>query len=144
MKRVLAIGTLFTAASFAESSVTYIEAPRVDQVFEKGGVLLNAGGYQVHASRRDAPGKVEVHTLDTDVIHVLAGSATFVTGGKLIGAENAAANEMRGSAIEGGTSRVIRPGDVIVVPNGTPHWFQKIDGPLKYFVVKVRACEGAK
>jgi hypothetical protein len=27
---------------------------------------------------------------------------------------------------------------VEVVPNGTPHWFQRVDGPLLYYVVKVR------
>ena len=29
-------------------------------------------------------------------------------------------------------------GDVMIVPNGTPHWFREVDGPLTYYVVKVR------
>jgi mannose-6-phosphate isomerase-like protein (cupin superfamily) len=29
-------------------------------------------------------------------------------------------------------------GDVVVVPNGTPHWFKQVNGPLLYYVVKVR------
>ena len=29
-------------------------------------------------------------------------------------------------------------GDVIIVPNGVPHWFQKVPGPLNYYVVKVQ------
>src|SRR5207253_328818 len=121
MKRTLILCSLLAGSLSAASDVTYIEAPQVDAAFQKGAVLLNAGAYQVHASLRNAPGKVEVHTLDTDVIHVLAGSATFVTGGKILGAETVEPNEIRGSDIDGGTSRVIHPGDVIVVPNGIPH-----------------------
>jgi len=27
---------------------------------------------------------------------------------------------------------------VIIVPRGTPHWFREVQGPLTYYVVKVR------
>jgi glc operon protein GlcG len=94
--------------------------------------------YMVHASRRDRPGEAEVHTLDTDVIHVLAGEATFVTGGALEAPKPTAPNEIRGEAIRGGESRRLARGDVIVVPNGTPHWFREVQAPFTYFVVKVR------
>ena len=33
--------------------------------------------------------------------------------------------------------REIKPGDVVVVPAGTPHWFQAVRGPVLYYVVKV-------
>jgi glc operon protein GlcG len=29
-------------------------------------------------------------------------------------------------------------GDVLIVPNGTPHWFQDVSAPFTYYVVKVR------
>ena len=45
--------------------------------------------------------------------------------------------EYRGSAIQGGTSQLLRPGDVMVVPQGVPHWFTAVTGPLLYYVVKV-------
>lgn len=44
---------------------------------------------------------------------------------------------MRGKEIEGGESRRIGKGDVIVVPNGVPRWFKQVDSPLLYYVVKV-------
>jgi hypothetical protein len=28
---------------------------------------------------------------------------------------------------------------VIIVPNGVPHWFKKVKGPINYYVVKVRS-----
>ena len=42
------------------------------------------------------PGMSEVHELDTDIIYVLDGTATFVTGGKSVDPKMVAANEFRG------------------------------------------------
>jgi glc operon protein GlcG len=50
-----------------------------------------------------------------------------------------ATDEIRGTAIDGGTTRHLAKGDVVVVPNGLPHWFKLVDGPLLYYVVKVTA-----
>jgi quercetin dioxygenase-like cupin family protein len=94
--------------------------------------------YMVHASHRDGAGMAEVHTLDADIIHVLEGSATFVTGGTVENAKPTAPGEIRGTAIRGGDERRIAKGDVLIVPAGTPHWFKDVPGPLDYYVVKVR------
>ncbi len=106
-----------------------------------GAVLLGGGGgrnYMVHASRREAPGMAEIHTKDTDIIYVLEGTATFVTGGTAVDPKNIAADEIRGSSISGGETRKLTKGDVIIVPNGVPHWFRQIQGSFLYYVVKVR------
>ncbi|HEY1332992.1 MAG TPA: heme-binding protein [Myxococcaceae bacterium] len=119
------------------ASVATLPASTVKAGFNKGSVLLDRGDYQVHASRRDAPGKVEVHQLDTDVFYVLEGTATLVTGGKVPDLAPTAPHELRGSRIEGGEVRSIGPGDVVVVPSGTPHWFRDVKAPVLYFAVKV-------
>jgi len=119
------------------ASVTTLPASTVKAGFAKGSVLLDRGDYQVHASRRDSPGKAEVHQLDTDVFYVLEGTATLVTGGKVPDLAASAPNELRGSRIEGGDVRTIGPGDVVVVPSGTPHWFREVKAPVLYFAVKV-------
>ncbi len=106
--------------------------------FEKGKVLVNMGNYMVHASHRDMDGVAEIHTLDTDLIYVLAGSATFITGGSVPDVKAIEPNEFRGATIVGGDSRRIVKGDVIVVPAGVPHMFTEVLGPLDYYVVKVR------
>lgn len=118
------------------SSVTYFESDKVAAAFAKGMPLLEVEGYKVHASRRTEPGVGEVHTWDTDVIYVLEGSATFVTGGTLVEPKTIAPGEIRGTSILGGESRRIAKGDVIIVPNGVPHWFKEVQGPVLYFVVK--------
>jgi uncharacterized protein GlcG (DUF336 family)/mannose-6-phosphate isomerase-like protein (cupin superfamily) len=106
--------------------------------FARGAVLLDQHDYQVHTSRRDGPGKAEIHQLDTDIFYVLEGTATLVTGGKVPDAAPIGPNELRGSRIEGGESKTIAQGDVVVVPHGTPHWFREVKGPMLYFAVKVQ------
>jgi glc operon protein GlcG len=120
------------------ASVTYIPDNDVRAAFAKGAVLLEDGSYQIHASRRDTAGQVEVHEKDTDIIYVLEGTTTFVTGGTMVGGRTTAPDEIRGTDINGGTTRTLTKGDIIVVPNGTPHWFKDVSGPVLYYVVKVR------
>jgi len=119
------------------TGATFINSNRVAAAFAKGMPLLESSEFKVHASRREAPGMVEIHTRDTDIIHILEGSATLVTGGMATELKTIAPNEIRGTEIQGGESRHIGKGDVIVVPNGLPHWFKQVDGPLLYYVVKV-------
>jgi len=122
----------------ADAPITYFPGARVAAAFEKGAPLYEVDGYKIHASHRTGPGKAEVHTRETDIIHVLKGRATLVTGGKVVGGQTTEADEIRGASIDGGESRLIAAGDVIVVPNGVPHWFREVPGPLDYYVVKVR------
>jgi len=126
-------------AQAEDGKVTYLKSDQVQAAFAKGSPLIEVEDYKIHASRRASePGLAEIHTRDTDIIYVLQGSATLVTGGKAVVTKPTGPEELRGSEIEGGESREITVGDVVVVPNGTPHWFKKVNGPLLYYVVKVR------
>jgi len=128
-------------ADTAAAPVLYFAEDQVAAAFAKGAVLVDGAGgrnYMVHASRREGAGEAEVHAQDTDVIYVLGGGATFVTGGTVVDGRETAPGEVRGASIEGGETRVLSPGDVIVVPHGVPHWFQRVEAPFTYYVVKVR------
>ncbi len=120
-------------------SATFIDSKKVAAAFAKGMPLLETAGYKVHASRRVEPGQAEIHTLDTDVIYVVDGSATLITGGKAVDAKEIAPNEIRGTKIEGGQEHQISKGEVIVIPNGVPHQFTAVTGELHYFVCKPTA-----
>ena len=120
--------------------VTYFPAAQVSKAFEKGKPLLEIANYKVHASHREGPGVVEVHTRDTDIIYMLEGSATLVTGGTAVDGKNIEAEEIRGKDVSGGETRQITKGDVIIIPNGVPHWFKEVRGPINYYVVKVRSA----
>ena len=137
-----AVGGVVSAATGTQPDGTRL-FPRgdVDAAFARGAPLLENGSYKIHASRRTEPGQAEVHVRDTDLIYVLDGSATLVTGGDVLEPVETATDEIRGRAIDGGTTRELVRGDVVVVPNGTPHWFRSVRGPFLYYVVKVTAEE---
>ncbi len=116
--------------------VTYIQKDAVAAAFQKGAPLLENEIFKVHASRREGPGVPEIHHKDTDIVYVLSGSATLVTGGEVVDAKETAPSEVRGASIQGGETRKLVPGDVVVVPAGTPHWFKEVQTPFTYYVVK--------
>lgn len=118
--------------------VTIIRHAEVSAAFIRGNPLIEVGDYKIHASRRDGPGVAEIHTRDTDIAYVLEGSATLVTGGTPVGMEVIGPEELRGSGIDGGDARELAVGDVVVIPNGVPHWFKEVQAPFRYYVVKVR------
>ena len=121
-------------------SVLFFDAKQVSTSFSTGSVLLdgNDRNYMVHTSRRDQPGLAEIHALDTDIIYVIEGTATFVTGGTVVEAKEVAAHEFRGSRIEGGVTRQLSKGQVIIVPHNTAHWFKEVNGEFLYYTIKVR------
>lgn len=121
----------------SSTDVTYLENEQVSAAFEKGAPLKEVTNYKVHASHREGPGMAEVHVRDTDIVYVLEGSAVLVTGGTVVDPQTTAPDEIRGKSIQGGETRRITKGDVIIVPNGTPHWFKEVKGPINYYVVKV-------
>lgn len=126
--------------------VTYIESQKVSASFAKGAVLVGddetmmhaARNYMVHASHRDKAGVVEIHEFDTDIVYVLKGSAQLITGGTPVGTKTIAPHEFRAPTVDGGETRTLKPGDVVIIPNGLPHWFKEVEAPFDYYVVKVR------
>ena len=137
----LAIAGAAALTDQKQAAAAFFDAKTVSAAFGKGAVLedgSNGENYMVHASRREKPGMSEVHSLDTDIIYVLDGTAAFVTGGTSVDSKAVAANEYRGSRIDGGETRRLAKGDIVIVPKGTPHWFKQVDGAFLYYVVKVR------
>jgi len=120
------------------AAVQLIDKVRVTAAFQKGEPLVETSDYKVHASHRSTAGKSEVHSDDTDILYVLSGSATLVTGGTVVDPVTVEPGEIRGTGIKGGERRQVAAGDVVIVPKGTPHWFQNVPGPIDYYAVKVR------
>lgn len=71
-----------------------------------------------------------VHDKEAELFFVVEGSGTLVTGGTLKDERRTNADNLTGSAIEGGASRRLAKGDWVLVPEKTPHWFTQIDGAL--------------
>jgi len=128
--------------SSSSNAVLYYPSSQVTAGFEKGGALFDAKdrNYTVMTAHREksGPATAELHERDTDVFYIVDGSATFVTGGKMLEGKNTGPNEVRGSGIDGGDTRQLNKGDVIIIPAGVPHWFKEVKSTFNYFVVKVR------
>jgi len=126
----------------SSAKVKYYSHEQVAAAFAKGETLTDGSAghaiYKVLTARRDGPGEVEVHRLDTDIVYVLKGTATFVTGGTVVGGKHIAPNEIRGQSIQGGTPHHLGPEDIIIIPHGVPHWFEAVQPPFLYLVSKFR------
>jgi len=82
-----------------------------------------------------------VHEKEAEMFWVVEGSGTLVTGGTLKEERRTNPENLQGSAIDGGSSRRVAKGDVIVVPEKTPHWFTQLDGALVLMSLHVPRAE---
>jgi mannose-6-phosphate isomerase-like protein (cupin superfamily) len=110
----------------------------------------NVGVGVVHRAKtagRDIGFGVE-HSEITEIYHVISGEGTFVTGGtienqKEIAPDSPVVTTLNGPSssgrkVVGGQSRKIGPGDVVIIPPNTPHWFTDIPtDQIVYRVVRV-------
>jgi mannose-6-phosphate isomerase-like protein (cupin superfamily) len=86
--------------------------------------------YQSNIVRRTMAQGGGAHPGWTEIHHILEGSGTFVTGGTVV---RGAANGADANTIQGGTSRPVSAGDVVLIPAGMPHWYKTVDaGGITY------------
>jgi mannose-6-phosphate isomerase-like protein (cupin superfamily) len=65
--------------------------------------------------------EAEVHDASDDVFYVLEGEAQLTLGGTLENPREATPGEWKSSKIVGGETFIIKKGDLIIIPRGTPH-----------------------
>lgn len=105
---------------------------------------VDVGGYRVGVygvfRPKDQPGDAIAHlTRTTEVYYILEGGGTLVTGGKIVNPKPVPANRSagpRGEKIEGGVSRHVSKGDLIIIPGRTPHWWSSLDGDINYMIIR--------
>ncbi len=76
------------------------------------------------------PAPASTHDKDAEMFYVIEGAGTVVTGGTLENERRTNPDNASGTGIAGGTRRRLGPGDFVLVPEKTPHWFTEIDGTL--------------
>ena len=112
----------------------------VDQPIKAADVLGGkASVAMLHRTKPEA--NALIHDRVTETYYILSGSGTLVTGGTLGGAKPTdltrvnAGMSQTGTRV-GGDARKVKPGDIIVIPAGTPHSFSELDGPISYLVYR--------
>ena len=77
-----------------------------------------------------------VHAASADVWVVTAGTATAITGGKLVdGRKRPNVDDEAGSSIRDGVEQALKPGDVLYVPPGVAHGFKDVKG-FRAFLIR--------
>ena len=88
--------------------------------------VSNGDHHRINVVRRTKAAGATAHPGFAELHHIMDGSGTLVTGGTIVrptGGRGAGP-----ATIEGGESRHVTKGDVILVPSGVPHWYKDLDG----------------
>jgi mannose-6-phosphate isomerase-like protein (cupin superfamily) len=105
--------------------------------------ILRLAPYSANLEYRTAVGPAAVHEKEAEMFYVLEGSATLTTGGKLKDEKRTNAENLSGTGIEGGNAQAVAKGDVVIVPENTPHWFSAINGTIVLMSLHVPRTAGA-
>lgn len=122
----------------------FIDAMPKNAITDASIKVADVGGYHVGIfgvfRPKSMPGDAIAHeTRTSEVYYILEGSGTLVTGGTIMDVKPAPAGRAagpRGDRIEGGVSRKVTKGDIIVIPGRTPHWFSSLDSDIRYMIIR--------
>ena len=146
-----------TATDISSAEVeALVQKSAADRVSDQAIRVVNVNGeynvsigvvHRAKTSGKDAPSGIE-HAQITEVYHVIEGHGTLVTGGALDNPKEVSADSpvvttlngpsTGGSGIQNGVSRKLGPGDVVIIPPNTKHWFSEITtDQIVYLVVRI-------
>jgi mannose-6-phosphate isomerase-like protein (cupin superfamily) len=112
--------------------------------------VMTTNGYNIGVAVVHRPGTANqgaiLHDQVPEVYHIIEGSGMLVTGGTLLNQRVLAADSRivrevngpstSGNGIQGGESRHVGPGDVVIIPAGVPHQFSSVEGTITYIVIR--------
>jgi mannose-6-phosphate isomerase-like protein (cupin superfamily) len=122
----------------------FLEALPRNEINDMPVRTVDVGGHRVGVygvfRPKDQPGDAIAHeTRTSEVYFILEGSGTLVTGGTIANPRPVPANRTagpRGEKIDGGVSRHVAKGDLIIIPGRTPHWWSSLDGDIRYMIIR--------
>ncbi len=126
------LAAVFAAAGDVSALVAKAKAERKPDQPNMVQPVVTLAPYVVNLEYRMSGLKAPaaVHETEAEIFFVVEGTGTAVTGGRLTDEKRTNAENLSGTGIEGGQSRRIAKGDILVVPQRSPHWFNPSDGPL--------------
>jgi mannose-6-phosphate isomerase-like protein (cupin superfamily) len=129
---------LFTPAKLKQLTQKLAAESKQKGVGFAGETLTRYGNHLTMLAHRDQSGSAELHAKVADFLYIIDGDTTIITGGKMVNGKTTEANEIRGTAIQGGHSQKLGVGDIIHVQANTPHQMMLAPGhTVTYFVIKV-------
>ena len=92
--------------------------------------LVQLAPYTASVEYHTEVGLASVHEQEAELVYVLSGSGTYITGGTLAGQKRVNAANLTGTSIDGGTVRNFDKGAIFFVAQGEPHFLSKLQGPV--------------
>ena len=96
----------------------------------KGETIVQLAPYSVGLEYRALPVPPAIHEKQAELFYVIQGSGTLTVGGKLTDEKRTNASNLGGTAIVGGTDYSLTKGDFYFVPEGLPHMWTPVGGPI--------------
>lgn len=125
----------------------FIDALPKDRISDLPIRIADAGGHKVGAFGVFRPksmpgGAIRHQTSISEIYYMLEGSGTLVTGGRIVDEKSTAVSpntgrpNFGGGRIEGGVTRKVVPGDVVIIPSNLPHWWSSLDSDIRYLILR--------
>ena len=95
--------------------------------------VSNTDQYRINVVHRVKPAGAIAHAGNTELHYIIEGSGTVVTGGTIV---RPPAGSTALASIEGGVTKHVTKGDVVIVPEGSAHWYKDIEGQITYLEVR--------
>jgi mannose-6-phosphate isomerase-like protein (cupin superfamily) len=120
--------TMKTFASSADVQALIANAKKIRQPDQPmvSQPIVQLAPYRANLEYRPVVGPASIHEKEAELFYVIEGAGTLVTGGKLANEKRTNADNLTGTAIEGGTPQAVAKGDFFIVPENTAHWFSEI------------------
>jgi len=142
---------------------SYIPKVELDAYFQQGKLhnlidqqvrnvdlgSMQAGIGTIYRGKLDspAPHSVAEHDQVSEVYYILDGAATFKTGPDLVAPVARPSNALtvvqqngpgfNADSIDNAQTFELKPGDVVIIPAGTGHWFTHIPDHITYLMVRL-------
>lgn len=138
-----AVMTTFASAADVQALLVKAKAERKEGQVAVAEHILSLAPYTANLEYRPIDGVVAVHEKEAEMIYVIDGGGSLITGGTVVGEKRTNATNLSGTAIDGGTIRTIAKGDFAIIPEGTPHQFKPANGLLVMMTLHVPRPVGA-
>jgi mannose-6-phosphate isomerase-like protein (cupin superfamily) len=131
----------------AAAAKAFIDKLPADRISDLPIRVADVGGYKVGVYGVFRPkavpgGSIRHETSVTEIYYMLEGTGTLVTGGRIPDEKSTGASpntkrpNFGGTKIEGGVTRKVGPGDMVIIPGNVPHWWSALDTDIRYLIFR--------
>lgn len=133
--------------AYAQRAIQYGLVDQQMRAVDIGKSNLDVGVVYRGKLAKPAEASVAEHDFVSELYHIIEGSATIVLGPDLVNPKRRPADletvrlfngpGNNATSIRNGIPYELKPGDVVIIPAGTGHWFTRIDDHILYLMVRI-------